>query len=79
MKKKVISKVKKKIEEFFVAEEGKVSKSTILKASVLVVAASTMMPNDVSAGTTYTSKIFKSSSMCVAHTNHASHASHSSY
>jgi len=79
MKKKVISKIKKKVEEFLLEEDGKVSKSSIVKTGIAVAAASTLLATEVSAGWTYTSSLTQDASLCVKHVNHASHASHASY
>lgn len=79
VKKKVISKVKKKITEFLLSEDGKVSKSDIIKAGVVVVASSAMLTSDAQAAAIHTNNVNFEQDCCVRHGNHNSHSSHSSY
>lgn len=77
MKKKVISKIHKKVEEFLLEEDGKVSKSEIIKTGIAVAAATALLTTEVSAG--HTNALTSDGTGCVSHSNHSQHAQHSSY
>jgi hypothetical protein len=75
--------LKKNINSFLVGEEGKISKESILKAGVILAAATFGTIKEASATVTHTdsglSVSYNSPTITGTHTHHTSHSSHSSH
>ncbi len=82
VKKKVIPKLKKKINSFLSEEDGQITKSSVLKTGAVVgmLALIPALADIVSAASTNTlADSYDGSTVTGTHTNHANHASHGSH
>ena len=67
--------LKKKVNAFLVGEDGKISKSNILNASLLLAGTGVLVA--ANSQTSYAG--FSSDASCVYHSSHSSHGSHASH
>lgn len=75
VKKKITKNIKKKINEFLLNEDGKISKATIIKTGAVLITVSEALSQDTFA----VNSISKSGTKCVRHSSHSSHGSHGSH
>ena len=78
-KRKIGNKIKKKINEFLLGEDGNISKEKVLKVGGILMTAGMILGSDVvHAGHSNVNRFYASGD-CVEHSSHNSHGSHSSH
>ena len=79
IKKKISKNFKKKVNEFLQNEDGKISKTEIIKTGAILITLTEVLSQDTFGGVIDTNTVTKSGTQSLSHSNHSSHSSHGSH